>query len=77
MFLYLFALAYLLPPKITLGVSLVYLTIGSIFLLIEYKKSQLRKKKESIISYDERFQKFLTEEEKEELDLMFTTGKHK
>ena len=35
------------------------------------------KKKAAAISYNEKFQKFLTEEEKEELDLIFTTGKYK
>ena len=77
MFLYLLALAYFITPKLTIVIGFFYLIFCSIFLLIEYKKYQLIKKKAAAISYDEKFQKFLTKEEKEELDLMFTTGKHK
>ena len=77
MFLYFLALAYFFYPTITTVISIFHLIFCSFFLFIEYKKSQLIKKKAAAISYNEKFQKFLTEEEKEELDLIFTTGKYK
>lgn len=77
MLFYLLAIVYLLPPKITISISLIYLILGSIYLLIDYKRSKLLEKKQKNISYDEKFQKFLSEEEKEDVDFMFTTGKHK